>query len=277
MDWSLMLLSQDIPSTIDHSEELGWGLIVAAPDVDRALAQIRQYRLENARWPWRQEIRDQVLFDWGCLGWVFLVCLVYWLDINRADLRGIGLMDSAAVNRGEWWRLFTAVFLHADVGHLAANAGFGLILVGLAMGVYGTGIGLLSAFLAGVGGNVVTWVIDPIHRSLGASGMVMGALGLVAAQAFSTSRETPRALKPMLAGIGGGVMLFLLLGSSPGSDLVAHAGGFVTGLLLGGLLRLAPRLADNIAVNLVAGALFSVLALLAWWLALSQRALTGAL
>lgn len=275
MDWSLMLLSQDIASTIDHSEELGWGLIVAARDRDRALEQIRQYRLENVRWPWRQEVREHVLFDWGSLGWVFLICLVYWLNANRTDLRSIGLMDSAAVNRGEWWRLFTAIFLHHDLGHLAANAGFGFILLGLAMGAYGTGMGLLAALLAGAGGNVATWLIDPDHRSLGASGMVMGALGLLAAQAISTSPRTPRALKPVLAGIGAGVMLFLLLGSGPGTDLVAHAGGFVAGLLLGVVLARAPRLAVSATANVLAGALFSALSLLAWWLALSQRVLAA--
>jgi membrane associated rhomboid family serine protease len=270
MDWSLMLLSQQIESTIDHSAESGWGLIVAAPDYERALKQIRQYRLENRCWPWRQNIRQKVLFDWGSLAWVFLICVVFWLDAKQMDLHRPGLMDSAAVSRGQWWRLFTAMLLHADVGHLAANAGFGLVLLGLAMGAYGTGLGLLSAYLAGAGGNVTTWLIDPDHRSLGASGMVMGCLGLLAVQAASTWREHPRALKAVFGGIVAGLMLFLLLGSSPGTDLIAHAGGFATGLLLGIALRLAPRLAQNAAANLIAGALFSGLVILTWWLALSR-------
>jgi len=58
-----------------------------------------------------------------------------------------------------------------------ANAGFGLVLLGLAMGVYGTGVGLLAALLAGAGGNAAAWLIDPGHRSLGASGMVDGLPG----------------------------------------------------------------------------------------------------
>jgi rhomboid protease GluP len=269
MDWSLLLLSQGIESIIDHSDESGWGLVISSNEHQRALRLIKQYRLENLRWPWRRKIRQKVLFDWGGLAWAALIVLIYKLDVDGANLRGKGLMDSAAVTRGEWWRLFTAMFLHADAGHLMANAGFGLVLLGLAMGVYGTGVGLLAALLAGAGGNAAAWLIDPGHRSLGASGMVMGCLGLLAAQAIYTGHARPHALKSVIGGMAAGLMLFLLLGSSPGTDLTAHAGGFLTGGLLGGILTVSPRVAQSAIANIVAGALFSLIAVLTWWLALN--------
>jgi membrane associated rhomboid family serine protease len=272
MDWSLALVSQDIETTIDHSEEAGWGLIVAAQDYERALGVIRQYRVENLHWPWRQKIsRQGVLFDWGSLAWVFLLGLFYWIGENAADLRSLGLMDGAAVSHGEWWRLFTAIFLHADLGHLAENAGIGLVLLGLAMGRYGTGVGLLAACLAGVGGNVATWLVHSEgHRSLGASGMVMGSLGLLAAQSVAVWRGNPKAAKYILSGIAAGAMLFVLMGLSPGTDVAAHFGGFIAGLLLGSILTQAPRLAGNTAVNIFAGALFCLLVILTWWLAIAR-------
>lgn len=270
MDWSLVLLSQEIESVIEHSEEGGWGLIVAHQDYERALATIRQYRFENLRWPWRQKIHQTLLFDWGSVAWACLIILFYQLDAKGMNLRSAGLMDSSAVARGEWWRLFTAMFLHADLGHLASNTGFGLVLLGLTMGICGTGVGLLSAYLAGFGGNVASWLIDANHHSLGASGMVMGCLGLLAVQSVPNWRSNPKILKSLVGGIVAGVMLFLLLGSSPGTDLIAHAGGFVTGALLGGILALAPRLGQNTAVNLIAGALFCLLVILPWWLALEH-------
>ena len=270
MDWSLVLVSQGIDTAIDHSEEAGWGLIVAGQDHDRALDVIRQYRAENLRWPWRRRIsRHEILFDWGSLALVFLICVYFWISEKRVDLKSAGLMDGVAVSHGEWWRLCTGILLHADVGHLAANASIGLVLLGLAMGRYGTGIGLLAAYLAGVGGNVVTWLIyTEGHRSLGASGMVMGSLGLLAAQSVSLSRKSPQDLKYVISGTIAGAMLFVLLGLSPGTDVLAHFGGFVTGLLLGSILRLAPRFAHNTAANVVAGLLFALLVIVTWRLAL---------
>ena len=272
MDWSLVLISQEIETTIDFSEDgAGWGLLVAAQDHDQALGAIRQYQLENRRWPWRQEMfRPGLLFDWGSLAWVCLIAVFYSLN-THADLHSAGLMDSAAVAHGQWWRLFTGIWLHADLGHLAANATLGVILLGLAMGRYGTGVGLLAAYLAGAGGNVIAWLLsgEP-HRSLGSSGMVMGCLGLLAVQSFSLWRRTPHSAKHIVSGIVGGVLLFVLLGLTPGTDVLAHAGGFATGVLLGGLLTLTPGIAQRAGINFFSGLTFALLVIVPWWLALSR-------
>ena len=161
MEWSLVLISQGIESTVDSVEELGWGLIVPGQDCERAVDILRQYHTENRHWPWRQRISPKgVLFDWASLGWVLLVGLFFWIQSHAAtDITGAGLMDAVAVSHGEWWRLFTAIFLHADAGHFAMNASIGFFLVGLTMGNFGTGVGLLAAYFAGTGGNIATWLI----------------------------------------------------------------------------------------------------------------------
>ncbi|MBC8097607.1 MAG: rhomboid family intramembrane serine protease [Akkermansiaceae bacterium] len=268
MDWSLALISQGIESTIEHSEELGWGLVVAAEQQAQAEETIQRYQIENRHWPWRQEIRQEVLFDWGALAWVFLLAVFYALETRGPDFRTAGLMNSDSVSHGQWWRLFTAVFLHADMAHLATNLSVGLLLLGLTMGRYGTGIGLLAAYLTGAGGNVATWLMFPEHRSLGASGMVTGCIGLLAAQAIS-ARHHPHAIKYAVSGILGGVFLFVLLGLSPGTDVLAHFGGFVSGLLLGTILLLVRTQAQNTGANLLAGAAFTSLVIGTWWLALA--------
>ena len=66
------------------------------------------------------------------------------------------------------------------------------------------------------------------------------------------------------------LLLFLLLGSSPGTDSLAHAGGFLGGVLLGIVPAHYPKLARNGPANLLAGFAFAALTLLAWWLALRQ-------
>jgi membrane associated rhomboid family serine protease len=269
MDWSLALVSQGIESIIDQGEETGWGLIVDENDFARALEIIKQYQLENLRWPWQQKIfRQEISFDWGSLAWVFLMCLFFWLSERSENFRQAGIMNSEAVSHGEWWRFFTAVSLHADAGHLASNTGIGFVLLGLAMGRFGTGIGLLAAYLAGVGGNVASWLMSQHgHQSLGASGMVMGCLGLLAAQSVSMLRRDTKSLKAVVAGLTGGLMLFVLMGLSPGTDVAAHFGGFLAGVFLGTLLTFVPRLGRSAPANIFAGAVFSVLVILPWWLA----------
>jgi membrane associated rhomboid family serine protease len=270
MDWSLALVSQGIESVIDHSDEAGWGLIVRSGEYQRAVDVIQQYRAENLRWPWRRPIQQKLLFDWGSLAWVFLISLSFWCSERLAVFGSAGLMDGKAVSRGQWWRLFTAVFLHADAAHLVANAVFGFVLLGLAMGVYGSGTGLLAALLAGVGGNALALLIDPAHRSLGASGMVMGCLGLLVVQPVSIWRKNPWAFRSTLIGIAAGGMLFLLLGSGPGTDLAAHLGGFISGIVLGIILRFSRACPPDPATDLVAGGIFSLLVIVTWWLALTS-------
>lgn len=273
MDWSLVLASQGIEAILDPGGELGWGLIVEDRDYRRALEVIQLYQAENRNWPWRQRISPKgILFDWGSVGWVLLLGLFYWIQTHAgAGFRDAGLMDAVAVSHGEWWRLFTAIFLHADLGHFAMNASIGLLLLGLVMGNCGTGLGLLAAYLAGAGGNVTTWLIFSWgHRSLGASGMVMGCVGLLVAQSIFARPENPGRLKYALTGLAGGLMLFVLLGLSAESDVLAHLGGFVSGILLGSLLQVNPRLAQHTAANILAGIIFCVLVILPWWIAVSK-------
>jgi rhomboid protease GluP len=272
MDWSLVLLSQGIEPTIVRPDEelgLGWGLVVASEAHEQALHAIRQYQHENRGWPWQQKIfRPGIIFDWGSLAWALLLILFFAIN-NRQDLSSPGIMEGNAVARGQWWRLFTAVWLHADLGHLASNATFGFLLLGFVMGQYGTGAGLLAAYIAGAGGNVFAWLSSSTpHNSLGASGMVMGALGLLAAHSFSLWRTTPHAPKFILSGIVGGIMLFILLGTAPNTDIAAHAGGFGAGLALGIILTLLRVSSEKPKLNALAGFFFAALVIVPWWLAL---------
>src|SRR5438128_3330589 len=114
-------MSQGIETTVDLAEESGWGLLLAAKDHAPAIAILKQYQAENRHWRWRQTLPPMgVLFDWTSMGWVLLIGMFFWIQ-TRGDARfqDAGLMDAIAVYHGEWWRLFTAIFLHADLGHFA--------------------------------------------------------------------------------------------------------------------------------------------------------------
>jgi rhomboid protease GluP len=273
MDWSLVLVSQGIESVIDQTPDgLGWVLLIQAKDVQPALSAIRHYQLENRRWGWRRQVlRTGLLFDWSSLAWVFLLFVFYWADA-ASGLKACGTVDSTRIAHGEWWRLFTGVWLHADLAHLVANVTFGLVLSGLAMGRFGSGVGLLSAYMAGVAGNALACLLDrEPHHSLGASGMVMGCLGLLAAQAFWLWHSGQPERRHLVTGGAAGLMLFILLGLTPGTDVLAHTGGFAFGCLFGAALGYVKNIPDRSMLNLLCGATFLLFVLIPWGLAIVHK------
>jgi len=273
MDWGLVLASQGIMATIDDGATTGegWALLVAATDYPAALQVIQLHRQDHRHWYWQQRLPWQgLLFDWSILLWVLLMVTFYFLSqTTRPDFLLVGRMDNAAVRAGEWWRLFTAMSLHADLAHLVANTFMGTILLGLAMGRYGGGIGLLTAYLAGAIGNIAGFLLYPeTHLGLGASGMVMGGLGLLAAQSLAFVRSNPLAQKYVLRGVIAGVLLFVLFGLRPGTDIIAHFIGFVTGLGLGAIVMLLPARWQNSATGFATALVLIALIVGPWWLAL---------
>lgn len=276
MDWSLVLASQGIAATIVESDQ-GWGLLVRADEYDLAIRAIQQYRRENRSWPWRQPIPwSQATFHWGSLFWCWALLGMHWLSYERLpQFRQGGEFATERVAQGEWWRAFTAILLHTDLGHLLANVTTGFLLLGLAMARYGAGPGLLAAYLAGAAGNLLGLTLAAKdYVGVGASGMVMGALGLITIPPFAGGmlRNGRHLVRAGLAG----VFLFLIFGANPASDVVAHVGGFAAGILLGIVLNIVPgeRLQDK-RVNGIVWGLVALLVAGTGWLALRGAGSSG--
>jgi membrane associated rhomboid family serine protease len=274
MDWSLVLLSQGIESTILRTEDdAAWALQVDPAELARAEAVLRAYETENRSWEWRQRIpASPMLFHWGAAIWCALLGLAH-AAVFLTGIKREGMFYSSAVRAGEWWRTITAITLHADAGHLAANLSVGLLFLGLAMAHFGFGLAPLAALLAGAAGNLVAFALDPRgHHSLGASGMMLGTLGLVAVQAVSLWRRWHGGGRATLAGLVAGGMLFLIFGASPDTDWAAHLGGFLAGCGLGLLLMQLPEtLRRSGTVNWLATLASLLLVTLAWMLALTVQ------
>jgi membrane associated rhomboid family serine protease len=260
MDWALVLASQNIEATITRLEDGAWGLAIHPQDETAALGALRQYHVENRGWGWTQPVPGSgLVFHWGAAGWAAAVVAVYYLcEVRSPWLERAGVVDTAAIRHGQWWRLFTAISLHENLPHLMANLTSGFLLLGLAMARYGAGVALLSAFLAGAVGNLAGFHFYSDHTGLGASGMVMAALGLLAAPPYGAWRR-----HIFVRGGASAVLILILTGFGPGTDTVAHVGGFVGGACLGAALSFAPpeRLQTGY-VNVLACA--GVIGL-AWW------------
>jgi len=275
LDWSLVLASQGIEATLqmaDSDEAKSWHLVVRPVDHARAVQAIWQFHDENRPPRWRQALPwTGLIFDWRAIGWFVLIIIFFVLQNHfQPTLENSGIMDNRAVQHGQWWRLFTAVNLHRDLAHLAANVTTGILLLGLAMGSFGAGWTVLCAYLAGVGGNLAGFILytKPYH-GLGASGMVMGALGLLAVDSLLAWRHHANHTLLAIRGFMGSILLLVLLGFNPDSDVVAHVGGFVCGAMLGLILFLVPRsLLHHSLMNHGAELLCAALMILSWGLAL---------
>jgi len=209
------------------------------------------------------------IFHWASLAWAAATAAIYIWSLTPA-IKDAGIVDSEKVAQGQWWRLFTAVTLHADLPHLFSNLTTGLFLIGLAMARFGAGPALLATFLSGALGNLASFCLysRPYH-GLGASGMVMGALGLLAIPTVEENWRRSAVAGLIIRGLVATFLMLTLIGFSPGSDIVAHVGGFVSGALLGlAFMLIPPKAFQDSALSLGAGGVFFAILTASWWLAL---------
>ncbi len=150
--------------------------------------------------------------------------------IGLAQLPG-GLVGIAV---GQSWRLFTAMFLHAGLLHLAFNA-YALWIFGQMIEEEMGRTRLLAIYLlTGLCGGAVSYAFGPLSvPGVGASGAIFGLFGAFVAYNW---RRRHTALGQ--ARLRAAIMLLIInavIGFAAANiiDWRAHAGGFAAGLLAG--------------------------------------------
>lgn len=181
----------------------------------------------------------------GCLLYVaVLVAIGYAVahGLGPLDAFERGELDAGRVQSGQWWRAWTALTLHLDAAHLAANLGAGVWFGYLAGRQIGSGTAWLLIVSGAACANLLEAHLGPAaHRSVGASTAVFTALGLLAAHSWRTRYNLPqRAVLRWSPLIGGLVLLGWFGAAGPGTDMVAHALGFAVGCGLGVLAAGSP-------------------------------------
>ncbi len=288
-EWALVLDAEGIPYDIAHDPEGGWTLVVAPSDAERTAEALHAYQAENVAVAEATETAEDSRGLPGPVpgarytGLVVSALLAAFFLVTGpriGDAPGFALVDrpwfergaadAGAILGGEAWRGVTALTLHADGGHILANALVGAFFFGAVCAVFGPGVGLWLILLSGAGGNLVNaWLRGPGYSGVGASTAVFGAVGILAGSQLARYRRPGigrgRALVPVAAGLG----LLLLLGANPETDVLAHAFGFLAGLGLGAAARLTLRrpLGAPIQWSLAIAALVAVVA--CWALALA--------
>jgi rhomboid protease GluP len=159
----------------------------------------------------------------------------HYFSIDGGSLVRVGSNYGPFTTSGDWWRLATAVFLHAGVVHLTFNmwalASFGPVVERL----YGSPSYALLYGVAGIAGSLASVSLSPAVNSVGASGAIMGVLGALIAAQIRSSASIPKSIVRPLRNsslIYVGVTLFAGFSSSE-VDNAAHVGGVTAGFLLG--------------------------------------------
>jgi membrane associated rhomboid family serine protease len=175
---------------------------------------------------------------------VFLFELSHQNWTEPEMLHRLGALEPyAVVVNGEYWRLFTALFLHYDIVHLLFNL-FALYVLGVPLERTVGTIRFCACYLiSGIGssaGVVALTVIGMVHAAqlVGASGCVMGIVGAWAGFLLR-HRHAPDA-KRRLSNILLIVVIQIVFDlSTPQVSMSAHLCGLFTGFLVG--LAIAPK------------------------------------
>jgi rhomboid protease GluP len=180
----------------------------------------------------------------GAIAVIYLVSLVLSGIAFQPSMAALVLMGAKVndlIAGGEYWRLLTATFLHANLIHIFFN-GYALYALGPeAERIYGTRRFLALYFLAGLAGSLASYLMSPAV-SVGASGAIFGLIGGLGVFYYLNRATLGDFGKAQVQNMVTIAMINLFIGfAAQGTiDNWGHMGGLAGGALAG--LALAPRL-----------------------------------
>lgn len=154
--------------------------------------------------------------------------------LDGAYIAKYGGIYPALLEAGEWYRLFTAMFVHFGAEHLANN----MILLAAAGRILEAAVGHVQYFIiyiaSGLAGNLISYSImmrtGEYAVSAGASGAVFGMIG---ALVWATVRNKGKLEGITTKGLLFMIALCLYYGiTTAGVDNWAHIGGAACGFVL---------------------------------------------
>jgi membrane associated rhomboid family serine protease len=139
---------------------------------------------------------------------------------------------------GQWWRLFTAAFIHIGAFHLAMNM---LVLwTGgpLIERLFGQVSFVALYVVSALGGSLTSLALHPMTTSAGASGAIFGIYGGLIAYLIVCRASLPPGIRStMIQSAVTFVAYNLIYGLAlPHVDVAAHLGGLLSGFISGAVM-----------------------------------------
>ncbi len=169
---------------------------------------------------------------------IMAICIVLFImmevlsggSTNSLTLLKYGANLDVLVKEGEYYRLFTCMFLHIGIMHLACNM-YSLYVVGREVeSLFGKIKYIIIYVLSGIFGSIMSIAFTHNTISAGASGAIFGLLGALLYFGIHYRTYLGDAIKRSVIPI---IVINLLIGFfSEGIDLAAHIGGLVGGVLV---------------------------------------------
>jgi len=166
---------------------------------------------------------------------------------------GIGMKVNELILAGQYWRLFTPMFLHGSILHLGFNM-YALYIFGPGLErYYGHGRFIVLFILGGFAGNVFSFIFSA-SNSLGSSTAIFGLLAAEGVflyqnqKVFEKFGGVPRRALNNIIMIA---VVNLIIGLSPGIDNWGHMGGLLGGAIfafLGGPILAVQGLSPNLRI-----------------------------
>jgi rhomboid protease GluP len=240
-DHGLVILALGDPFWLEPAGD-SFRLLVEPHAAARVLEQLACFDRESIDWP-PPPVADDAPTRKAELVTPLLWCIAMLASFSaQGEWPGwttFGELDAQAVFvRGEWWRLLTALFLHADFGHLMSNLVSGIFVFSAVLTTMGRRRGWLLLAIGAIAGNFIAAAMNHsvAYRSLGASTSIFAAVGLLTGRALRVGlrADHPHRWRTLFVPVATGLIVLALYGAGGQQvDVIAHATGFCAGLVLG--------------------------------------------
>jgi len=177
---------------------------------------------------------------------VYVLMVVSGYGIIKIDNDGLykwGALYRPAVQDGEWWRLFTCQFLHANIMHILNNLVSLYFISFFLEPLLGKWRFIFIYLACGLSASIASIYWHENTLSVGASGAIFGMYGFMLALITLKVFE-PHLNRIFLTIAGLFVGINLVMGIAGSVDNAAHIGGLVFGFFIG--LLLSSKIEDEI-------------------------------